>query len=100
MVVLLPAMLNPCFYLQEWGMPQINLASNVIAALRTFETGQVSSASFANSTNLVSSRFGTFARRVRAERLIRNPWPSGSSVIAASVLSSDSMARPARPLRE
>jgi hypothetical protein len=65
MAVLLPAMLNPCFYLHEWGMPQINLASNVIAALRTFETGQVSSASFANSTNLVSSRFGTFARRVR-----------------------------------
>src|SRR5207253_11377345 len=88
MAVLSSAMLNPCFYLQEWGLPQINLASNVIAALRTFETGQFFSASFAISADLVSSRFGTFARRVRAERLMRNPWPSGSRVTAASVLSS------------
>jgi hypothetical protein len=49
MAVLLPVMLNSCFYLQEWGMPQINLASNVIAALRAFETGQFFSASFAIS---------------------------------------------------
>jgi hypothetical protein len=32
MAVLLPAMLNPCFYLQEWGMPQINLASINLAS--------------------------------------------------------------------
>jgi hypothetical protein len=36
-------------------MPQINLASNVIAALRTFETGQFFSASLAISMNLASS---------------------------------------------
>ena len=59
MAVFLPAMLNSCFYLQEWGMPQINLASNVIAALRTFETGGRSSRYlFVSSTNLASSRFG------------------------------------------
>ncbi len=67
---------------------QINLASNVIAALRTFETGQFFSASLAISANLVSSRLGTWARRVRAERLMRKPCPSGSSVTAASVVSS------------
>ena len=60
------------------AVPQISLASNVIAALSTFETGQFFSASLAISTNLVSSRFGTFARRVRADWLMRNPWPSGS----------------------
>ena len=69
-------------------MPQISLASNVIAALSTFETGQFFSASLAISTNLVSFRFGTLARRVRAERLMRKPCPSGSRVTAASLLSS------------
>ena len=29
---------------------------------------------------------GTLARRVRADRPMRNPWPSGSRVTAASVL--------------
>src|ERR1700739_1651111 len=70
------------------GRPQINLASNVIAALRTLETGQFFSASPAIRANAASSRFGTWARSVRAERLMRNPWPSGSRVTAASVLSS------------
>ena len=54
--VLLPAMLNPCFYLQEWGMPQINLASNVIAALSTLETGQFFSASLAIRANAAQVR--------------------------------------------
>jgi hypothetical protein len=40
-----------------------SLASSVISALRTFETGQFFSASFAISANLLSSRFGTLARR-------------------------------------
>jgi hypothetical protein len=44
--------------------------------------------SFASCANFVSSRLGTLARSVRAERLMRNPWPSGSRVTAASVLSS------------
>ena len=68
--------------------PQINLASNVFAALSTFETGQFFSASPAIRAKLASSRLGTCARNVRAERLMRKPWPSGSSVIAASVVSS------------
>jgi hypothetical protein len=38
---------------------QINFASNVIAALRTFETGQFFSASRAIRANAASSRFGT-----------------------------------------
>jgi hypothetical protein len=58
----------------------MSLASNVISALRTFETGQFFSASLAISANLVSSRFGTWARRVKADRVIRKPLPSGSSV--------------------
>ena len=66
----------------------MSLASKVISALRTFETGQVFSASLAISANLVSSRFGTWARRVKADRVIRKPLPSGSSVTAASVVSS------------
>src|SRR5580700_6979376 len=48
--------------------PQINLASNVIAALSTFETGQFFSASLAIRANAAWSRFGTWARRVRADR--------------------------------
>ena len=52
---------------------QINFASNVIAVLRAFDTGQFFSAALAASINFVSSRFGTFARRVRAERLMRKP---------------------------
>src|SRR6516162_9285142 len=67
---------------------RINLASSVIAALSTFETGQFFSASPAKRAKPASSRFGTFAQRVSAERLIRNPWPSCSSVTAASVTSS------------
>src|SRR4029077_13784128 len=65
----------------------MSLASSSISALRTLETGQFFSASLAKSANLVSSRLGTLARSVRAERLMRNPWPSGSRVTAASVLS-------------
>src|SRR5580698_912841 len=75
--------------------PQINLASKVIAALRTLETGQFFSASPAMRANAASSRFGTFARNVRADRLMRNPWPSGSSVTAASVVSSVGVKPPA-----
>src|SRR5262244_4577311 len=37
---------------------------------------------------LCSSRLGTLACSIRAERLMRNPWPSDSRVTAASVLSS------------
>ena len=65
-----------------------SFASSVISALRTLETGQFFSASFAKLANLASSRLGTLARSVRAERLMRNPLPSGSRVTAASVLSS------------
>jgi hypothetical protein len=57
----------------EEATSQINFASNVIAVLRAFETGQFFSAAVAISRNLVSSKFGTFARRVRAERLMRKP---------------------------
>ena len=46
---------------------QINLASSVIAALRTFETGQFFSASLTIRANATSSRPGTLARRVRAD---------------------------------
>jgi hypothetical protein len=69
-------------------VPQLNLASKVIVALRTLETGQFFSASPVIRANVAWSRFGTWARRVRADRLMRNPWPSGSSVTAASVSSS------------
>ena len=80
----------PCLgmLIEKHLAPQINLASNVIAALSTFETGQFFSASPAIRANAAWSRFGTWARRVRADRLMRKPWPSGSSVTAASVLSS------------
>lgn len=70
------------------GKPQISLASKVIAALRTLDTGQFFSASPTIRVNAASSKFGTWARKVRADRLMRNPWPSGSSVTAASVVSS------------
>jgi hypothetical protein len=52
---------------------QTSLASSVISALRTFETGQFFSASLASCANFSSSRFGTLARSVRADRLMRNP---------------------------
>jgi hypothetical protein len=66
-----------------WTSGQARFASSVISALRTLETGQFFSASFASSANFVSSRLGTFARSVKAERLILNPIPSGSRVTAA-----------------
>src|SRR5205823_3507654 len=75
----------PCFLI---SFVQISLASSVIAALRTFETGQFFSASAANRAKVPSSRLGTWARKVSAERLMRKPCPSGSRVIADSVLSS------------
>src|ERR1700730_2755879 len=68
--------------------PQTNLASRVISALRTLETGQFCSASLAIRAKVDGSRVGTLARSVSAERLIRKPCPSGSRLTAASVLSS------------
>ena len=65
----------------------INFASTVIAALRTLETGQSFSASPTIRVKAASSRFGTWARTVRADRLMRNPSPSGSMVTAASTSS-------------
>jgi hypothetical protein len=52
---------------------QSSLASNVMVALRTLETGQFFSASLAKRENAAWSRFGTCARSVKAERLIRKP---------------------------
>src|SRR5262245_24329887 len=66
----------------------ISFASRVTSELRTLETGQFFSASPAIPAKAASSRFGTLARRVSADRLMRKPWPSGSRVTAASVLSS------------
>src|SRR5260370_113032 len=54
----------------------VNFASKVIAALRTLDTGQFFSASPARLANAASSRFGTFARKVSAERLMRNACPA------------------------
>src|SRR4051812_48222600 len=65
-----------------------SFTSSVIAALSTFETGQFFSASPAIRAKPESSRLGTLPRKVRADLLILNPWPSGSSVTAASVESS------------
>src|SRR6185312_10274485 len=65
-----------------------SLASSVIWAFRTFDTGQFFSASPAIFANAASSNFGTLARSVKAERVIRNPCPSGSRLTAASVVSS------------
>src|SRR4029077_3188563 len=65
-----------------------NRASRVISALSALETGQFCSASFASRVNVASSKLGTLARSVKAERLMRNPAPSGSRLTAASVLSS------------
>jgi hypothetical protein len=45
---------------------QSSLASSVISALRTLETGQFFSALPAIRAKVASSRFGTLARRVRA----------------------------------
>src|ERR1700730_9800044 len=70
------------------GTIHISLASSVISALRTLETGQFFSASPAIRANVAWSRFGTLARSDKAERVMRKPWPSGSRVTAASVLSS------------
>ena len=64
------------------GTHWTSLASNVIVVLSTLDTGQFFSASPAIRAKAASSRFGTFARRVSAERLMRKPWPSGSSVTA------------------
>src|SRR5262249_37801608 len=61
-------------------------ASSVICALSTLDTGQVFSALPASSLNFASSTFGTLARSVSVERLMRNPWPSGSRLTAASVV--------------
>src|SRR5262249_35841469 len=55
---------------------QINFASKVISALRTLDTGQFFSASPAIRANAAWSRFGTCARSVSADLLIRNPCPS------------------------
>src|SRR3954464_14577952 len=65
-----------------------SFASRVIATLSAFETGQFFSASPAMRVKPASSRLGTLPRKVRADLLILNPWPSGSSVTAASVESS------------
>src|SRR3984957_15622440 len=67
---------------------QTSFASKVIVALSTLETGQFFSASPAILRNPASSTPGTWARSVSADLLMRKPWPSGSSVTAASVLSS------------
>src|SRR6266545_948768 len=48
---------------------RISLASRVISALRTLETGQFFSASLAIRAKAASSRFGTWARSVSADRL-------------------------------
>src|SRR5215468_3268747 len=69
-------------------LDQISLASSVISALSTLETGQFFSASPAMRAKAASSRFGTWARSVSADRLMRNPCPSCSIVTAASVVSS------------
>ena len=45
----------------------INLASSVIVALSTLDTGQFFSASPARRANAASSRFGTLPRKVSAE---------------------------------
>src|SRR6516165_9807618 len=50
-----------------------SLASRVISALSTLETGHDFSATPANSLNFASSRLGTLARSVSAERVIRKP---------------------------
>src|SRR5579871_145092 len=63
----------------------MSLASSVMVAFRTLETGQFFSASPAMRANPASSRFGTLPRKVSADLLILNPLPSGSSVTAASV---------------
>ena len=50
-----------------------SLASSVISALSTLDTGQFFSASLANCAKRDPSRPGTVARRVSAERLMRKP---------------------------
>src|SRR6185312_4068224 len=77
------------------GGHQTSFASSVISALKSFETGQFFSASPASCAKDAASRLGTLARSVSADLLILNPWPSGSSVTAASVASS-SAEKPAR----
>jgi hypothetical protein len=66
----------------------INSASSVMVVLRTLDTGQFFSAWPAIHAKDVLSMCGTLPRKVSADWLIRNPWPSGSSVTAASVESS------------
>jgi hypothetical protein len=48
-----------------------NLASNLICALRTFEMGQLFTACQAMVSKVSLVRFGTFARNVNAEPLMR-----------------------------
>src|SRR6478752_9971201 len=69
-------------------LDQVNLASSVIVAFSTFDTGQFFSASPAILAKPASSRFGTLARSVSADLLILKPLPSGSRLTAASVVSS------------
>src|SRR5438309_9717162 len=74
--------------ISTWISDQVSFASNVISVLSILDTGQFFSASLAMRANASSSRFGTCARKVSADRLMRNPASSCSSVTAASVLSS------------
>ena len=48
-----------------------NLASSLIRALRTFEMGQLFTACHARASKVSRVRFGTFARNVNAEPLMR-----------------------------
>src|SRR5262249_17815939 len=66
----------------------VSVASSVMVGLRTFDTGQFFSASPARRAKPASSMFGTLPRKVSADLLMRKPWPSGSSEMAASVESS------------
>jgi hypothetical protein len=48
-----------------------NLASSLICALRTFEMGQLFTACHAMVSKVSRLRFGTFARKIKAEQLMR-----------------------------
>src|SRR5262249_51863878 len=61
------------------------LASNVILAFRTFETGQPALALLASSSNFARSAPGTFAFSVRCTAVIANPSATLSSVTSAFV---------------
>jgi hypothetical protein len=64
---------------------QISFASRVICALKAFEMGHVCSACRAIASNVGLSRFGTLARSVNAEPVMRMPAPSGSRVMPSDV---------------